>query len=64
MSSEREFIHDLVNKLTIAQGKLNRIILKADKFTKEEVLENAAKAKNDLDEAFKLITTRQKEISE
>ena len=62
MNPEQEFIHDIANKLTIAHGKLSRIISKSDKFTKEEIIEISSKAKRELDETFELIDFRKKEI--
>ena len=57
---EREFIHDLVNKLTMSKGKMARIVNKSEKFTKEELVEMAKKAEEELDAAFELIKARKK----
>jgi len=59
---EREFIHDVVNKLTMTKGRIGRIIKKSEKFTKEEIIELAKKAEEELDAAFELIKTRKENI--
>lgn len=60
MDDEGKFIHDIVNKLSIVNGKLNRIIKKHDQFSTEELAEMASTAKLELDLAFQMIDSRVK----
>ncbi len=58
MIDERDFIHDVINKLTMTDGILKRTIKKASKFSKEEILEMNSKALSELESAFKIIKAR------
>ncbi|MBT4792965.1 MAG: hypothetical protein HON90_15420 [Halobacteriovoraceae bacterium] len=62
MSTENEFLHDIVNKITIAYSRLERIERKLDKFSKEEVVEMVTKARVALDSLLELINERKSEI--
>lgn len=62
--NENEFIHDLVNKLTMSKGKISRIVKKSEKFSKEEIVEMAQKAEQELDAAFELIKARKSSMAD
>jgi hypothetical protein len=62
VSTENEFLHDIVNKITIAYSRLERIERKLDKFSKEEVVEMVTKARVALDSLLELINERKSEI--
>ena len=63
MNSEVDFIHDLVSQISIAYGKVDRVLMKKDKFTHQEIIHNVEKAKDDLDKVFKLINERKLTLS-
>jgi hypothetical protein len=63
MNSEVDFIHDLVSQISIAYGKVDRVLMKKDKFTHQEIIQNVEKAKDDLDKVFKLINERKLTLS-
>ena len=63
MRTEKEFIHDLVNKISMAYGKVDRVLMKKDTFTHEEIVSNLENARNDLDETFELINSRKLAIN-
>jgi hypothetical protein len=62
MNEEQEFIHDLVNKLTIVYGNVGRIVKKQDTFTKEEMVAKATTATQALEKTFDLINERKSQI--
>jgi hypothetical protein len=62
LTPEETFIHDIVNKLTMSQGRLNKILKKSDEFSKEEIIELVSKAKEDIDNSFKIIKIRKNEM--
>ncbi len=64
MSPEQIFIHDIVNKLTIALGELDYIISSKDKLSKEEILESVAAAKLEVNNTFTIIKARKNELEQ
>ena len=63
MNKEAEFLHDLVNKISLAYGKINRVLMKSETLSKVEIIENIGEAKNDLDAAFEVINERKLTIN-
>lgn len=64
MYSERDLIHDLVNKLSIAQGYVSRICRKPEKYNQEDLLKVIKLCKDELDQAFEHIKQRKEELVE
>ena len=60
--TEREFIHDIVNKLTVAEGKLGRIMRKSADLSKEDILADVEKTKSYILQAFDIINSRNAEL--
>jgi hypothetical protein len=58
MNTEEDFIHDLVNKMSMGYGKVNRVLMKKDKLSHDEIIEIIEKAKEDLDLAFEIVNSR------
>ena len=55
---EQEFIHDIVNKLTIAHGGLNNVIEDSEELSKEDILKVCKDVKLNLDKVFALVKAR------
>ena len=62
MSDEKEFLHELINKATVALGRLERIERKKDVLSPEEILEMCDKARVAIDEQLVLISDRKKQL--
>jgi hypothetical protein len=63
-SAEREFMHDLVNQMSMAHGKINRMLMKREQFSEEEIFENLEQAQINLESAFELINQRRVTLTE
>ncbi len=64
MQGEVKLIHDMVNRLTIVQARLKRLVSKSKEYTKEELVEIVNKTNPEIDNMFELINNRKSELSE
>ena len=60
--SENDLIHDIVNKLTICHGKVNRLISKPEKVSKEDMLEQLQKVFGEIEKAMELVEKRKSNL--
>ena len=60
--SERDFIHDVLNPLTIVEGNINLMIRRWEKLSKEEIHESMGLLKTELERAFAIIAERKKQL--
>jgi len=63
LSKEKQFIHDISNKMTIIQGELDYIKSKKDILSKDEILNAIEDLTSESTKLNELIAQRKKELS-